>query len=664
MGQGEPPFPVHIEDTIVKEIKEGLRAIGRYCPNDLVKNAREKESKVKNSNNKELPNEFIQLDKEMKIDAEDENIKKFSETILKFVENIAHFFEKLSGLRFEINSAGSFPLGNKIEAIDEFDFVLEWINMPKELTELGFWQMQNLDYNRRSDRNYPGMITRCLFEKLLLEIQDVEKVTVTTLIQKKFATNLVILWECSYCHKHEVSLDLAFSVKLKDTMQKYFAMMSMNFKNTPFEKIMESREFTYFCFPFVHQRQLCNPFQESRVDTNYYDKCLFAVCDKISPNIKLSFRITKFICSKVFPRECKNHNCMSQKMTVCEFEPFISSYVLKQLLFREVLDFPSSKDWSVDFIQKRVTSLFKRLLKVSEIQDFLNPIEEKDIRVEPKNLQFECFDTYVNKLISWFQNRSTEKSEDLIASKVADGSRQLWFLRKVLIITAKETKPFWPQDPALCPIFKLDITGTRFEAGNTKNIFYDMYNEIISDTIYVDLTAHNELYFRLFVVLYSADCGVLEEEDVQSDKVIEKLNIIREITEMFETTFETVCSTLIKLNGWLSCNYDHVFKVSSFFAQITMKEAALIYKYLEQQASRNEETVYNVNESNVDSMLTEAVFKNTPHLSQRPKNTDFDGKDILMEVENFYIEEVVGYSPINKARLWLYSIIMKNLGKI
>ena len=63
-------------------------------------------------------------------------------------------------------------------------------------------------------------------------------------------------------------------------------------------------------------------------------------------------------------------------------------------------------------------------------------------------------------------------------------------------------------------------------------------------------------------------------------------------------------------------------------------------------------------------MLTEAVFKNTPHLSQRPKNTDFDGKDILMEVENFYIEEVVGYSPINKARLWLYSIIMKNLGKI
>ena len=209
MGQGEPPFSVRIEDTIVKEIKEGLRAIGRYCPNDLVKNAREKESKVKNSNNKELPNEFIQLDKEIKIDAEDENIKKFSETILKFVESIAHFFEKLSGLRFEINSAGSFPLGNKIEAIDEFDFVLEWINMPKELTELGFWQMWDFDYNRRSDRNSPG-ITRCLFEILLLEIQDVEKVTVTTLIQKKFATNLVILWECSYCINMRLAWTLHF----------------------------------------------------------------------------------------------------------------------------------------------------------------------------------------------------------------------------------------------------------------------------------------------------------------------------------------------------------------------------------------------------------------------------------------------------------------------
>ena len=63
---------------------------------------------------------------------------KISKSLVKLFESIAHFFEKLSGLRFEINSAGSFPLGNKIEAIDEFDFVLEWINMPKELTELGF----------------------------------------------------------------------------------------------------------------------------------------------------------------------------------------------------------------------------------------------------------------------------------------------------------------------------------------------------------------------------------------------------------------------------------------------------------------------------------------------------------------------------------------------
>ena len=657
MGQGELPFRIDIEDTIVKEIKESLRPIARYCPDEIVKNAREKESKVKKSNKKELPNVFIQLDNEIKIDVEDGHIKEFSETILKFVEGIALFFEKISGLTFKINPAGSFPLGNKIEQIDEFDFVLEWINMPKELADLYFLEFEALQYCRTPANNSPGMIITSLFRELSFDLQDVEKVTINTLIQKKFATNLVILWECSYHHKHEVSLDLAFSLKLKDPMKNYCDLRGRNFKNTPFEKAIESHEFTYVCFPFLHQMELGDLFLNCRVDTNYYDKLLFERCDKISPNIKLSFRIIKFICSKVFPRRCENRKCMLQRKDVCEFEPFISSYILKQLLFKEVLEFPSSKEWSVAFIHLRVTSLLKRLLKITEINDFLNPMETKDIRKEKKELQIECFNTCLNKLISWFENDFTKGTEDLTPSNAADGSRQGWFLGKVLIITVKEPKMFKLE--RLYPILKLDMPGTRWKTSNTKKIIYDMCNEIISDAICVDLTAHNELYFPLFVYLYSEDCGVFEEQNFKSNRVIEKLSIIIEIVEKFEIDLNTMVTTLIK-----RFNDNHVAKVRSIFSQVTMKEAGSIYRYFKQQASRNEKAVYNVIEHNINSMLGEGEFKNTPPLSEKLNNTDFDEKGISLLESFFHNEEVAGCFSIHKASLWLYCAVMESIGKI
>ena len=620
-------------DTIVKEIRKSFRDIGRYCPEDIVKKARVKENKLKKPGNKEISNLLIQLDDGIKINIEDGHVKKFSNTILEFVKGITHFIEELSGLKFKINPAGSFPLGNKIEHIDEFDFVLEWINMPKKLTELTLREIGDLYFKVGPLINYSGMKIR----QLLLECQDVENITIKTLIQKKFAMNLVVSWKCSSCHTHEVSLDLAVSLKSKDTMQKYLKMMGISFKDTPFEETIKSDEFTYHCFQFARKGELYNPFEDHRVDTNYFDKCMFDRCDKISQNIKSSFRITKFICSKVFPRHCKNYKCVLQRTDVCDFEPFISSYVLKQLLFKEVMQFPTCKDWSIEFMHLRITSVFKRLKKVSKIQDLLNPLEIKDIRSEENEFLFQYFDKCMTELISWFQNGFRERRKDVIGFKKArDGTSQLWVYRNVLIITAKEARNFWPEDPRNYPIFKLDVPVTRAKTSNTKNIIYDICNEIICDMPYVDLTTESDMYFSLFIFLYSHKLRMLEEEDVKSNRVIEKLNIIREIAEKFEVTFERVGSTLIKVKKWTSGNDDVVMKISSIFSQVTIKEAGSIYRYFEQQSSSNENMAYNVNENN--------------------------GKEISLLEK---VMKLLGNSPtINTASIWLYSAIMKSLGKI
>ena len=635
MGQGEVTWNFRRKDAIVKEVRKSFRDIGRYCPEDIVKKSRGNKRRVKKPGNKEISNLLIQLDNEIKVNIEDGHVKKFSNTILKFVKGITYFIEESSGLLFKINPAGSFPLGNKIEHIDEFDFVLEWINVPKELTELTILEIGNLYFKEGTLIEYPRMI----IHQLLLECLDVENITIKTLIQKKFAMNLVISWKCLSCHTHEVSLDLAVCLKSKDAMQKYLKMMGISFKDTPFEETIKSDEFVYHCFPFAREGERNNPFEECRVDTNFFDKCIFDRCDEISLNIKSCFRIIKFICSKVFPRYCKIYKCVLQheSMDVCDFEPFISSYVLKQLLFKEVIEFPTCKDWSIAFIHLRITSLFKRLKKVSKIQDFLNPLEIKNVRNEQNELLFQYFDNYMIKLISWFQNSFKEERKDTMDLKtVGDDTSQLWFYRNVLIITAKEAKIFCPEYSVNYPIFKLIVPVTRAKTSNMQKFIYEIYNQIVCDIPYLDLRTQSDMYFSLFVILYSSNLRVLGEEDVKSNKVIEKLNTISEIAEKFEVTFKTVYSALVKGKTWTSWNDDVVMKISSIFSQVTMKEAGSIYRYFEKQDSRNKNMPYNVNENN--------------------------GKEISLLEK---VMELLGTpSTIDKACIWLYSATMKSLGKI
>lgn len=87
-----------------------------------------------------------------------------------------------------------------------------------------------------------------------------------------------------------------------------------------------------------------------------------------------------------------------------------------------------------------------------------------------------------------------------------------------------------------------------------------------------------------------------------------------------------------------------------------------IYKYFEQEAFRNKTQVYHVDESNVDSTLPGAVFRNDPSLLQRPSDTDSDEKEIslLKKVR----DQLASCSTFDKAPLWLYCAIMKYLGKL
>ena len=87
------------------------------------------------------------LDREIQIDIKDQGIKKFGNEVLLFVETIVKCFE-IYEPKFRVTLAGSFPLGLKIEEMDEFDFVFEWINMPEQLTEI--WEYRSEGYYKNT----------------------------------------------------------------------------------------------------------------------------------------------------------------------------------------------------------------------------------------------------------------------------------------------------------------------------------------------------------------------------------------------------------------------------------------------------------------------------------------------------------------------------------
>ena len=169
------------------------------------------------------------------------------------------------------------------------------------------------------------------------------------LMEKTNAININFSWLCSSNHTHLASIDLAISIKTSITIQEYFSSVKSALKVTPFEDSIDINEKMYWNCAFR--------LGASRANTNIFDKQISETCDEISPNIRLCYRVFKFIRDCFFPLSFGESWCYflgSYKncLKVC-----FSSYSLKKVLFQDVIEFPSSDLWKNDFIQLRIASM-------------------------------------------------------------------------------------------------------------------------------------------------------------------------------------------------------------------------------------------------------------------------------------------------------------------
>ena len=115
---------------------------------------------------------------------------------------------------------------------------------------------------------------------------------------------------------------------------------------------------------------------------------------QISPNIKLCFRVLKFVRDCFFPcfwRKREDH--VSEKEEYYITQRF-SLYLLKQVLFQEVIEFQCSEVWENNCIHLRIASMLQKCLDYVSIKDIL----DTKTKVSPIHQSEPC-KTILNKLI-------------------------------------------------------------------------------------------------------------------------------------------------------------------------------------------------------------------------------------------------------------------------
>ena len=237
-------------------IFEDFSKILNFCPSSILEKAKRRRNSNKLFRHDPALNDFVKLDDIIKIDKDDEEVKLFSNTVFQCVETlgkcIAYSFDHFN---CKVLPAGSFPLNLKIEAIDEFDFVLI-LDSKLESYKIENWVKLAAFHKRKELADLvKDIFLTCNCDKLLCEMN---------LFQKSYAVNIVISWICSSNHRHSVSLDLALALKLSTTVQEFFESSNVSLNGTQFDRSINGDVNMCWNCGFDQERK-------GRVDTNIFD---------------------------------------------------------------------------------------------------------------------------------------------------------------------------------------------------------------------------------------------------------------------------------------------------------------------------------------------------------------------------------------------------------
>ena len=560
----------------INNVLQNFTNVLSFCPSSIVQNARSKKDLNRLFCDDPVANEFLRLDHEIYIDKDDEDVKKFGDTIFNCVNSLCNSVRYTNNkLKFAVIPCGSFPLNVKIGNLDEFDYLLVWekqIEYPenhKLLNGVHAYEMTQL-----------SSVILDLMREVLIKFEKNENVADIKLIQKFRAINVQFSWLCSSKHRHSVSIDLAMSIRTSTTVQEFFYQSHFPLKDTLFEKSIDFYENMYWNFDFC--------FKEfDQPDTNIFDKQIFETCDRVSPNVRLCYRVLKFIRNYFFPCRVKiatNHLTLRHvSYTTNKF----SSYLLKQVLFQEVIEFPLCKHWKNGSIISRIVSMLQKLSKDFSIKDIFHNTTSDWSLDDKSDVFLPVLENMIQSLCNGCEMLSIQR-----ANIQSDCKESLEFLldSKVIVNLPKSLLGGFHDD--ILDFFHV-VLFKSIPKIVLKNVIssalYQAFCDIVESMDYIDLAAFSASDARK--VIFLLQFFVTTKKEIGSNSFFLKLNSLNEMVESYDNV---LCAACEKFHGPDYVEHFHlskskenqtfntVIRLEEIFSAITWGERGFIYNCLDE----------------------------------------------------------------------------------
>ena len=530
-----------------KKVLENLVNITSFCPSVILSNARKRKDLNQLLCDDPRANDFIKLDSEIYIDKDDKDVRTFGDAVFNWVVSLCDLIRYMhDDLNFTVIPAGSFPLNVKVENLDEFDYVLDWENMAEFAKFQEFLgDCVSLDIQMES-----VLLNKILavIEVILSKSAKYKKFSDTDLLLKVHAINIQFSWLCSSNHKHSVSLDLAISIKTSSTVQEYFSQMEFPLKGTPFEESININEKVYWNCSFLDTNSDLSegwsaplPMYIGRIDANVFDKQMFKTCDEISLNIRLCFRVLKFIRDYIFPY------CVGMGfsyLTRCESnyeKKKFSSYSLKQVLFQEVIEFPSNDHWKNSSIHVRIASMQQKLLTYPR-----DVFDNKNSGLSTLYEVSYAFSPILTNMMQWLCDgcETISLQQRNMLSECGKGIKVL--LENKMLISLPEFS---------LNVFEIEFYN-NFQILMFKSfrplVFYDgvqgglyeVFNKIVESMDHVDLTSFSDEDFEKLIFLLRF--FVITKKEIDSNNYSNKLQSFKKMLMVYNIS---CCDAYEKLEG-------------------------------------------------------------------------------------------------------------------
>ena len=485
-------------------------------------------------------NEFIRLDFEIYVDQDHKEVKKFGDAMFDWVASLCDLIRyNHVDLDFTVIPNGSFPLNVKVENLDEFDYVSALENKAfaiEDKTNL-YWPF---DGHQISKTKLTGSALLDVLKLVLSKSVKNGNLLGIDLMEKTNAININFSWLCSSNHTHLASIDLAISIKTSITIQEYFSSVKSALKGTPFEDSININEKIHLNCRLMDTSKkfdICIYGYPGRFNENIFGKQMFKTCDKISPNIKLCYRVLKFIRDYIFPyRVSVGFSYLTGGWLNYAKDKF-SSYSLKQVLFQEVIEFPSNDHWQNSHIHVRIASMLQKLLNYPEDVFYT---KNRDPTTWTLNEVSYAFSPILTNMKQWLYDgcKSISRQQRSILSECGEGIKVLLENKKVISLAKFPFNAFEVESFIGFHILKLKSFRPR--------VFYDRaFEDIVENMDHVDLTSFSEKDFEelIFLLRFS----IITKKEIDCNNYSKKLNSFKKLLMMYKISCSDAYDTVEKL---------------------------------------------------------------------------------------------------------------------